>query len=47
MTGYTMPVLARMSLIALDALGEVVHERLKAIDDANRKAEAAARRRRT
>lgn len=46
MTGYTMPVLARMSLVALEALWEVVGERLKAIDDANRKAAAEARRRR-
>jgi hypothetical protein len=45
MTGYTMPVLARMSLVALDALYEVVSERLRAIETENRKAAQAARRR--
>lgn len=47
MTGYTMPVLARMSLVALDALWEVIEPRLKDIEAANRKTEAATRRRRT
>lgn len=44
---YTTRELGRMSLVALDALTEVVSARLEAIEEANRRAEAEARKRRT